>query len=220
MILVREKLLNDGYSEVMTYVFCDSGEVEVLASASDKKFLRNNLTDGLKESIKLNTLNIPLLSMKEIKVFEIGTVFFKDREEMHVAYGDKKGITEIKLEEFLQGKDLSLYIPKQVLEEQQKVTSNKIFKPWSLYPFITRDIAVWVRDNIESTELFKIYKELGTDLLVKDPELVDKFQKQDKISYAYRLVFQSYERTLKDEEINQIMGKINTKISSLGWEVR
>ena len=38
----RSKLLSDGYSEVMTYTFCDSGDHEVLASASDKKFLRSN----------------------------------------------------------------------------------------------------------------------------------------------------------------------------------
>ena len=34
---VREKLLADGYNEVMTYSFTNKGEVEVLASASDKK---------------------------------------------------------------------------------------------------------------------------------------------------------------------------------------
>ncbi len=77
MALVRQKLLDDGYSEVMTYAFRDKGEVEVLASASDKKFLRNNLSDGLKESIKLNQLNLPLLDQNEVKVFEIGTSFFR-----------------------------------------------------------------------------------------------------------------------------------------------
>ena len=68
MAWARNKLLNDGYSEVMTYTFCDKGEVEVLASASDKKFLRTNLSDGLKESLKLNQINMPLLEMKEIKI--------------------------------------------------------------------------------------------------------------------------------------------------------
>lgn len=214
MLSVRQSLLQDGYSEVMTYVFRDSGEVEVLASASTKKFLRNNLTDGLKESIKLNTLNLPLLSMKEVKVFEIGTVFFNGREEMHIAYGDKKNVVEISLEKF------------EVLEDNlkdintSKSLSLKTFKPWSIYPFITRDIAVWVSENTESDVLFNIYKELGSDLLVKDPELVDKFQKDGKVSYAYRLVFQSYERTLRDEEVNEIMEKINKKIFSLGFEVR
>lgn len=100
MLLDRERLLNNGYSEVMTYVFRDKGEVEVLASASDKKFLRTNLTDGLKESLKLNQLNLPLLGMSEIKIFEIGTIFKKSGEEMHVAFGDKKEIKEINLYDF------------------------------------------------------------------------------------------------------------------------
>jgi len=217
MSLARTKLLNDGYSEVMTYVFCDSGEVEVLASASDKKFLRSNLSDGLKESIRINLLNIPLLEMKDIKVFEIGTVFFKDKEEVHVAYGNKKNIIEMTLLDFSK-KELN-DILMQVLNEE-KETSNKIFKPWSIYPFIYRDISVWIPENSDSDLLFNIYKELGTELLVKNPELLDKFQKEGRISYSYRLVFQSYDRTLRDEEVNKIMIDITNKINSLGFEVR
>ena len=100
MLWARNKLLNEEYSEVMTYVFRDKGEVEVLASASDKKFLRTNLTDGLKESLKLNQLNAPLLGMNEIKIFEIGTIFKKGGEEMHVAYNEGNKIIEKNLYEF------------------------------------------------------------------------------------------------------------------------
>src|SRR3989344_1976759 len=80
---VRNKLLTDGYSEVMTYVFCEKGEMEVEKSASDKKFLRTNLTNGLQESLKLNKINALLLGLNEIKIFEIGTVFKKSGEEIH-----------------------------------------------------------------------------------------------------------------------------------------
>ena len=92
--------MNDGYSEVMNSSFRNSGEVEVLASASDKNFLRTNLTDGLKESLKLNKTNAPFLGMKEIKIFEIGTVFGKNGEEMRVAYASDKEIKEMKLDEY------------------------------------------------------------------------------------------------------------------------
>ena len=224
MLLARKKLLDDGYSEVMTYVFQDTGEVEVLASASDKKFLRNNLSDGLKESIKLNLLNISFLEMKDIKIFEIGTVFLKNKEEIHVAYGDKKGVIEKTIEDFISSfpekKEPSLENFATVLEKVNKDSEIKVFKPWSLYPFIARDISVWVPENTDPNKLFDIYKELGTELLIKDPQLVDKFQKQDKISYAYRLIFQSYDRTLTDEEITSIMSKITDKITSFGFEVR
>ncbi|MFA6393069.1 MAG: phenylalanine--tRNA ligase subunit beta [Candidatus Paceibacterota bacterium] len=219
MLQVREKLLNDGYSEVMTYSFRDKGDVEVLASAMGKNFLRNNITDGLKESIKLNILNLPLLDMKEIKVFEIGTVFSKDGEIMNVAYGDKKNVVEMSLEKFLSTEALPKDAPRQGLGEQ-KFTKINSFKMWSNYPFISRDIAVWVPASEDKNKLKNILKENGTDLLIKDPYLFDEFTKEGRTSYAYRLVFQSYEKTLTDEEVNPIMEKIAEKISLEGWEVR
>lgn len=232
MLFIRKKLLADGYSEIMTYVFQDKGDIEVLSSASDKKFLRNNLTDGLKESIKLNLLNLPLLEMEDIKVFEIGTIFTKKGEEMRVAYGDKKGIIEMPLDEFYLSHDnrkefssddfisvLGFYT-----NENEEV---EIFKPWSIYPFITRDIAVWVPEEVKPEALVNIYKDFGTELLIKEPKLFDSFTKpastaggNGKTSYAYRLVFQSDDRTLTDEEINVIMTNITNKVLSLGFEVR
>lgn len=229
ILLARDKLLNDGYSEVMTYAFRDKGDIEVLASASNKNFLRNNLSDGLKESIKLNTLNLPLLDMSEIKVFEIGNVFLNNKEEMRVAYGDKKNIFEMTLSEFINknsllvGEKISLHeliIKGDLLREPSQETPLKTFKMWSFYPFITRDIAVWLPNEVESYQVYKVIKENAGDFLIKEPFLFDSFTKEGRTSYAYRLVFQSYEKTLTDAEINPIMEKINSKISSFGWEVR
>jgi phenylalanyl-tRNA synthetase beta subunit len=53
-----------------------------------------------------------------------------------------------------------------------------------------------------------------------EPKLVDSFKKENRISYAFRLIFQSFDRTLTDEEINSIMSKITEKISKMGFEVR
>ena len=227
MLLVRNKLLEDGYSEVMNYVFKDKGEVEVMASANGKNFLRNNLIDGLKESIKLNILNAPLLEMNEIKVFEIGTIFLKDKEEMMMAYGDKKNVVEMTLDKFIEKNNLEVGDLLDVNNLIKDFRERKIFIPWSIYPFISRDIAVWVLSEVESDQVYKVIKENVGDLLVKDPYLFDKFTKpassageKAKTSFAYRLVFQSYDRNLTDEEINKIMLKITEKIVSKGWEVR
>jgi phenylalanyl-tRNA synthetase beta chain len=226
----REILASNGYLEVMTYAFANTGVVEVLASASDKKFLRTNLTDGLKESYELNKLNAPYLNLNEIKIFEIGTVFTKNGEEVHVAYANKKEIKEISLDEFEEiflkvlgspAKTQALGRPDH--SENLSLNSSEninYFKMWSLYPFVTRDIAVWVPDNVSPEELSNIYHEFGTELLVKDPILVDTFKKDGRISYAFRLIFQSYDRTLTTEEINLLMSKITEKLSSLGFEVR
>jgi phenylalanyl-tRNA synthetase beta chain len=215
MIFARQKLLNDGYSEVMTYSFRDKGEIEVLASASDKKFLRTNLSEGLKESLKLNQLNAPLLEMKEIKIFEIGTVFLKDKEEIHIAFCDKKNCIEVKLDVFC--KDM----PENFFLEPKSYNLETKFKPWSIYPFISRDIAVWMLKGENPEILKKLLKENSSDLLIRDPYIFDSFTKNDKISYAFRLVFQSYDRTLKNEEVDEIMTNITNKIKEKNdWQVR
>ncbi len=226
MLWIRNKFLNEGYSEVMTYTFCNKGELEVLASASDKKFLRTNLSDGLKESLKLNQLNAPLLEMEEIKIFEIGTVFLKAREEMHIVYADKKGIKEMKLEDFCRNSPLEEYPlggGGKIVHPGTSATpqeGNK-FQPWSIFPFIARDIAVWVPGEIKSEDVEKVIKNSMGKLVIRGPKLFDQFKKEGKTSYAFRLVFQSYERTLKDVEINEIMTKITNKIKEKnGWQVR
>ncbi|MEK7140726.1 MAG: phenylalanine--tRNA ligase subunit beta, partial [Patescibacteria group bacterium] len=95
----REDLLLRGYSEVMTYAFREKGKVEVMESASDKKALRSDLSSGLSESLKLNKLNSPLLGLKEVKIFEIGTVW-NPKEEIYVAYNEKDKIVEKNLDEY------------------------------------------------------------------------------------------------------------------------
>ncbi|MEI6280705.1 MAG: phenylalanine--tRNA ligase subunit beta, partial [bacterium] len=219
----RNKLLNDGYSEVMNTAFKSEGEVSVLASASDKKFLRTNLTDGLKESLKLNQLNGPFLGMNEIKIFEIGTVFKKSGEEMHVAYGDKKEIKEMTLDEFCRATSPDAFVQDLLLrnvDHSQKHT-GEVFHTWSMFPFIARDIAVWVPDSVGSNEVFKVIKDNAGDMVVRGPELFDEFKKEGKVSYAFRMVFQSFERTLTDTEINEVMTQITNKIKENNdWQVR
>jgi phenylalanyl-tRNA synthetase beta subunit len=100
-------------------------------------------------------------------------------------------------------------------------TENKKFKMWSLFPFIARDIAVWVPEEIKSENVAKIIKENMGEMVIRGPELFDEFKKEGKTSYAFRLVFQSFERTLTDTEVNDTMTKITNKIKeNIGWQVR
>ncbi|MBI5139360.1 phenylalanine--tRNA ligase subunit beta [Candidatus Nomurabacteria bacterium] len=216
----REHLLSRGHSEVMTYVFRDKGEVGVMQSASDKKFLRSNLTDGLKESFKLNKQNLPLLNTDEVKIFEIGTVFKKSSEEIHVAYNEKDKIIEMTLEDFSKEMQKNSVAPPASGFPCEHNFSAFLFKSWSLFPFIARDVAVWVPEGVESSQVLEIIKESMGDLVVRGPELFDQFKKGDKTSYAFRMVFQSHDRTLTDVEVNEVMQKIHEKLKDNGWEVR
>lgn len=94
------------------------------------------------------------------------------------------------------------------------------FTNWSQYPAITRDISVWVPENIKQEELFDLYKEFGTSLLVRNPRLVDQFTKEGRTSYAFRLVFQSFEKTLTDDDVKPITDAIYAKLSEKGFEIR
>ena len=112
-------------------------------------------------------------------------------------------------------------------DHSQKHTGST-FKMWSLFPFITRDIAVWVPEAEGKDNLEKLLKENMTDLCVKGPDVFDSFTKpaspeggDGKTSFGFRMVFQSYEKTLTDIEVNEIMQKITDKVKeNKNWEVR
>lgn len=207
---VRTHLINEGYMEVMTYAFTNKGDVEVLASASDKKFLRTNLTDGIKKSYELNKLNAPLLQQSEIKIFEIGTVFGTNGEEIHVAYIDKKEVKECSIDEYIKNNNLD-YINLNHLTTSYLLPTT--FTPWSPYPFITRDVSFWASSVIDVPSL-------KTDLNPITPYKIDEFTKDGRTSYAYRFVFQSPEKTLTEEEINPIWQGIVDEIKRRGGEIR
>lgn len=226
IVWAKNQLILNGYNEVMTYSFADKGEVEVLESASDKKFLRSNLIDGLRESIEKNTLNAPFLNLGQIKIFEIGTVFKENKEEIVVAYGDKKKINELPLEEFCELFSTKLNLEMMNLElladfaKEKKEKKNK-FDMWSVYPFIVRDISLWVPKSIESEEILNIIKQNTNELVIQGPYLFDSFEKEDKISYAFRMIFQSFNKTLTDKEVEEIMEKITSKLKeNPNWQIR
>ncbi len=104
------------------------------------------------------------------------------------------------------------------------VSDNK-FQKISQYPFAVRDIAVFTPEGTEEKQVRKIIEEKADSLLIKN-RLFDVFTKAQedgtkKTSYAFRLVFQSHEKTLTEDEINNVMTSItNTMNSKQGWQVR
>ena len=210
---VRTQLLALGYSETITYTFCAKGKVTVVRGVKSKDFLRTNLSDGLKKAYEENRLNAPLLGISEVKLFEIGTVFPGETDEIvHVAYADKKGITETTLENFVRSDT--------ALSTEEKEPAHTKFTPWSVYPFIVRDVAVWVPEGTDENELLMIGKELGGELLARNPEIFDTFTKENRTSIALRFVFQSHEKTLTDEDVQPVVEKIYSALQTKGFEVR
>jgi phenylalanyl-tRNA synthetase beta subunit len=237
---IKSHLIDLGFNEVITYIFQKKGDVSVIKPlANDKGYLRTNLTKGLSDALELNFKNKELFAIECIKIFEIGNVFAQDGEKLMLGIGfkssNKKQKTRQALEEVVQLLSEKIKAPISVsINDQQEVVEielNSLFEnmnqmhdslydlkttpyvPFSPYPFMTRDVAVWASDSKTKEDIEKIIKEHATNLLLRY-DLFDEFKKDDKTSYAYRIVFQSFERTLTDEEINPIMEKIYTTLQS------
>jgi len=95
---------------------------------------------------------------------------------------------------------------------------------FSLYPFIVRDIALFVQSDASDKEVRRVISDAAQlaagALLVKGPDLFDSFSKDGKTSYAFRLIFQSMDKTLSDAEANAFMEKVYEAVKMKGWQVR
>ncbi len=250
---IRAILLTLGFSEIYTPTIVKDGDVVIANPlASDKRALRTGLREGLLKSIESNTYYAPLLGLSTVKVFEIGTVFPGEKENsvlglaLHdiVSKGKKNGVL---LEETLQalqvslGVDISPYVQKnngvceinlselfEILPMPKEydvfsICEDISFRPFSPYPFIIRDIALFVPESASEQDIREILTEKAGPLLVR-LGLFDVFKKTVdgavKVSYAFRLVFQSTERTLTDQEIENIVNAIHAALVEKGWQVR
>ncbi len=95
--------------------------------------------------------------------------------------------------------------------KKQLKLGNK-FKEVSKYPPITRDISFVVSKDFVPNNYFDLIRDIGGDL-VEQVELLDKYENDDKfgpdkMSYTYRIVYRSNERTLTTEEIEPLQNKV------------
>jgi phenylalanyl-tRNA synthetase beta chain len=213
---IKHYLFRQGYSEVMTYSFRKKGELFVAHGPKDKSALRTHLTDAVKESYEINRLNAALLGLEEVKLFEVGAVFTPEGEEVHVATADKKGVQEYSLNDFLSQYAIA-DISTTFSGPAQRVSS---FKQWSNFPFITRDIAVWISNESQKILLQKIIETFAQMHCARPAVLFDTFMKEGKTSMAYRLVFQSTEKTLTDDEVEKIFQTLIMEIASHAMDIR
>jgi len=275
--IIRDTLINLGFSEVITSSFRQKDQVQLMnALASDKSYMRSDLSKNIAEVLSKNAGFTDLLGTADTRVFEIGTVF-TSKEDVGIAehvslaigvrikqsgysgkedrpcdealkaisqvlgvpfravgqVGQKKvtegeeefvyyqGIVEINLTKLLES------LPKPTEYRPVEFGGERVYKPFSTYPYVTRDIALWVPnlsgENLEKgiriSDIEKVLNENAGELRVRTT-LFDEFTKDDRTSYAFRLVFQAKDRTLTDGEVNTIMEKINAAVAALGWEVR
>lgn len=217
---MKDELVAQGYTEVSTQSFAKDGDI-YLANPLDKTkpALRTTLEENLKDALTQAGNYAPLVLPPNTKpkLFEVGTVFLKEGEHLELrmtervsAWGEQVGIVDnlsiAKLEEY--GEE---YVPIQY--------TLGAYRPFSLYPFIVRDIALWVQEGTSVDAIETTLREKAGALLVR-LTLFDEFKKEGRMSYAFRLVFQSFEKTLTDEEVAPIMEDIYTELKRHNFEIR
>ena len=196
---VKQYLAGLGFREVMTYSFRPKGEVYVAYGAKGKSALRSSLSEGLKESFELNRVNAQLLGEDKIKLFEIGTVFFADREEMRVGIVDNGVIQELSLEQFITEHAVPLDTNAHDMRLQK---DQKPFQMWSVYPYVSRDIAVWLDAGVDKSTFEDILQSFAVEYCARSAYQIDEFSKEGRTSVAYRLIFQAQNRTLTEQEVH------------------
>ncbi len=247
---IREILTGLGYTEVYTYTLQKEGEVELENPlASDKAFLRKDLS-VLQSSLDVGVLSAPLLGISDVRIFEIGKVFAKGgeehtalgigfmpaqkkkREEIIKAEFDaitsafKNGIGDAPKAYSLTANVMEANIDESIvkLSEPKEYAFAKAievsYKKPSPYPFIVRDVALFVPTSVKPEEVSEIIKKSAGNLAVKGPTLFDTFEKDGKKSLAFRTVLQSYEKTLSDTEANDVIKKVHSALQEKGWQIR
>jgi phenylalanyl-tRNA synthetase beta chain len=249
---IRHALMGAGFSEVITSSFRKKDEVQLKNSlASDKSYLRSNLTKSLNAVLDTNAGFADLLGTQDTRVFEIGTVFHKTEagvgEHVALALGarvkpsgysgkeDKLLAAATKLVEEVLNTQIEWTTEKGVAECNFSMLLSKLpaptayepvavadaisYQPFSSYPYVTRDIALWVSEGTTTEEVETVLNEHAGSLRVRTTQF-DEFTKDGRTSLGFRLVFQATDRTLTDSEINDVMNAVYTAAAAKGWEVR
>ncbi len=95
--------------------------------------------------------------------------------------------------------------------KRQLKLGNK-FREVSKFPPITRDVSFVVDNDFVPNNYFDLIRDLGGDL-VEQVELIDKYENAEKfggnkISYTYRIIYRSNDRTLVSSEVDIIQNEV------------
>jgi phenylalanyl-tRNA synthetase beta chain len=246
---IRAALIELGFSEIYTSSFRNKDIVKLEnALASDKEYLRSTLTSNLNEAKDRNISHRDLLGLLAIKLFEIGTVFGESTEEFRVGLVVQTGntfkakIDDVLLDEALVAIAATLGLTPDLITKSEGVVEFSLdallpklaapiayenvekspvikYQPFSVYPAMVRDVAMWVDGSVDIETVTSLIKEAAGSLL-KRITLFDEFSKEGRTSYAFRLVFQSSEKTLTDSEVETYMDCVYKTVANQGWEGR
>mmetsp|Transcript_33538 Transcript_33538/g.99935 ORF Transcript_33538/g.99935 Transcript_33538/m.99935 type:complete len:433 (-) Transcript_33538:452-1750(-) len=104
---------------------------------------------------------------------------------------------------------------------QFKAGDITTFEPYSKYPPVFKDIAFWTPEGYVENDFFELARGVAGDL-VERIECTDEFTnpKTGKSSKCYRIAYRSMDRSLTNEEINELQDNLRDRSAELELEVR
>lgn len=242
---IKDFMAERGFTEISTQTFAAAGDI-TLANPLDqtKPALRTTLAGNMEAALAHAVTVAPRVLGPEtfVKLFEIGTVFTSSGERLSLCFGyqqlsgkkyaalvadtaaalaDEFSMHTSILTEATAEVDLStIDLASLGRDYAPKAIALSPYTAFSLYPSAIRDIAVWVPEGTQESEVsLQIGKEAG-ELLAR-LDRFDRFEKEGRTSFAFRLVFQSFDRTLADTDLDPIMERVTAALNAQsGWEVR
>ena len=89
------------------------------------------------------------------------------------------------------------------------------FKSISKFPEVTRDLSILIDDDLNFDKIYKTTKQIDQNL-IKDVSLFDVFEgknlPKNKKSYGISFKLQDNKKTLSENEIEEVMGKIISRL--------
>jgi len=103
-------------------------------------------------------------------------------------------------------------------------THGKIsaFKPYSKFPSSYRDVSFWKPSgDMHDNDLYDVVRDVAGDL-VEDVTIIDRFthRKTQRHSLTVRVVYRSFDRSLVNDEVNALQGRVVSSLEQLGVEIR
>jgi phenylalanyl-tRNA synthetase beta chain len=96
------------------------------------------------------------------------------------------------------------------------------FEQFSKYPYTTRDVSALFTSDTTVADITSNLSRVSK--LIKKIEIIDiytgKGLQSNERSVAFRFVIQSDDRTLTDEEVDEVIKTVHNKITELGGKIR